>query len=447
MTRSDTDAIASIAARQVFDSRGWPTVEVDVELRDGTVGRASVPSGASTGRHEACELRDGDSRFYEGRGVQQAVGNVRHQISEAIVGSSVCQQASLDQRLIDLDGSPDLSCLGANAILATSLAVCRAAAAHLHLPLYRYIGTLGHRSAFSLPMPMVNILSGGAHASRDMDFQDFLVIPVGAKCFTEAMQLVTRVRRSAQLLMSDRGISTLLADEGGLSPRLKSAEAALDLLVAAIEAAGLTPGQDVAIAVDVAATNFSNNGTYDLRCEQQQLSGSEMIEKISDLVRKYPIVSVEYVLDENDWDHWVKLTAAVPHLQIVGDDLFVTNSERIRQGIDRRAANSVLLKLNQNGSLSGTLDAMELARLAGFTTIISARSGETEDSFIADLAVGTSAGQIKIGSVRSSERLSKYNQLLRIEEDAAVSFAGMSGIGAGGFQTPPSASGIDVSNR
>lgn len=447
MTPLSSDSIAKVAARQVFDSRGWPTVEVDVELRDGSLGRASVPSGASTGRYEVCELRDGDSGFYEGRGVQQAVNNVRHQISKAIVGSSSREQSSLDRRLIALDGSSDLSRLGANAILATSLAVCRAAAAHLQMPLYRYIGGLCHCSDLTLPMPMTNILSGGAHASRSMDFQDFLVIPVAAKSFTEAMNVIARVRRAAQQVMTARGMPTLLADEGGLSPRLNSGAAALDLLVEAIEAADLIPGQDVAIAVDVAATNFFAAEMYELRCEERRLSSDEMVAMIAKLAGKYPIVSVEDALDENDWDHWANLTAALPDLQIIGDDLFATNSERIRQGIERGAANAALIKLNQNGTLSGTLDAMELARRAGFATIVSARSGETEDSFIADLAVGTCAGQIKIGSVRGSERLSKYNQLLRIEEDRAVSFAGISGIAWRRAQIPPSEALGDSANR
>jgi enolase len=294
---------------------------------------------------------------------------------------------------------------------------------------------------------MTNILSGGAHASGGMDFQDFLIIPVAAKSFSEAMNVIACMRRSAQQVMTGRGMSALLADEGGLSPRLKSVAAALDLLVEAMEDADLIPGQDVAIAVDVAATNFFAAEMYNLRCEEKRLSGDEMVAMIADLAGKYPIVSVEDALDENDWDHWANLTATVPHLQIVGDDLFVTNSERIHQGIDRVAANAVLLKLNQNGTLSGTLDAMGLARQAGFATIVSARSGETEDSFIADLAVGTCAGQIKIGSFRSSERLSKYNQLLRIEEDPAVSFAGISGIGWRRAQISPSVALGGRSNR
>jgi enolase len=286
-------------------------------------------------------------------------------------------------------------------------------------------------------MPMVNILSGGAHASLGMDFQDFLAVPVAAQSFSEAMHHIMRVRRSAQQVMTKRGLSALLADEGGLSPCLRSVEAALDLMVEAIEAAGLAPARDVAIAIDVAATNFFTGRLYDLRCEGRRLSGLEVVSMIADLVREYPIVSVEDALDENDWDNWVNLTARVPHIQVVGDDLFTTNSDRILKGIDLAAANAVLIKPNQNGTLSGTLRAMGLARQAGLATIVSARSGETEDSFIADLAVGTSTGQIKIGSVRTSERLSKYNQLLRIEEDTAVSFSGMSGVAWRRNQTTP----------
>jgi len=428
MTRPTSDAIARIAARQVFDSRGIPTVEVDVELQDGNVGRASVPSGASTGRHEVCELRDGESQVYEGRGVRRAVDNVLSQISKVIIGTSSSDQLGLDQRLVQLDGTPNLSRLGANAILATSLAVCRAAAAHLHLSLYRYIGILCHNSKPELPMPMVNILSGGAHAFRSMDFQDFLAVPVAAQSFSEAMQVITRVRRSAEQVAIKRGLSAFLADEGGLSPGLKSVEGALDLMVEAIEVAGLIPVQDVGIAIDVAASELFTTDLYDLQCEGRRVSGEEMVSMIANLVGKYPIISVEDALDEDDWENWTKLTATIPHLQIVGDDLFATNSHRIGLGIERAAANAVLIKLNQNGTLSGTLEAMDVARRAGFANIVSARSGETEDPFIADLAVGTRAGQIKVGSLRTSERLSKYNQLLRIEEDTLVSFSRISGL-------------------
>ena len=423
-----SSSITRIHARQIFDSRGRPTVEVEVELHGGALGRAAAPSGASTGRHEVVELRDGDADRFGGLGVSKAVDHVCNGIAGALFGVDAANQADVDDRMVALDGTPNLARLGGNAVLATSLAVCRAAAAAAGLPLYRYIAALTEAPGISLPMPMVNILSGGAHARRGMDIQDFLAVPVSAKSYSVALEMVGRVRASAAELMSDRGLTTLLADEGGLSPGFETAETALELMVSAVEAAGLRPGADVAIAMDVAASEFFVSGRYELRSEKRQLSGEGMVAFMLDLVRRFPIISVEDLLDQDDWDHWRQATTALPNVQLLGDDLFVTNRDRIRKGIACGAGNAVLIKVNQNGTLTGTLDAIATARDAGFGTIVSARSGETEDPFIADLAVGTGAGQIKIGSVRNSERLAKYNQLLRIEEDVAIPFAGTNGI-------------------
>jgi enolase len=420
--------ITRVHARQILDSRGRPTVEVDVELASGSTGRACAPSGASTGRHEAWELRDGDQARFEGRSVFCAVGNARTEIARAISGADATEQAWIDRRLIDLDGTDNLKRLGANTVLATSLAVCRAAANHARIPLYRHIAALAGTACLTMPMPMVNILSGGAHAGRSMDVQDFLAVPVGAQSYSQALEMVARVRSAAASLMADDGRSVLLADEGGLSPGYDRTDAALDLMMAAIERAGLRPASDIAIALDVAAGELFVSGQYELRCEKQRLDGDAMARFVADLVRRYPVISVEDPLDQDDWGHWRQFTLAVPDVQVLGDDLFVTNHARIATGIERGVANAVLIKVNQNGTLSGALRAMAAARKGGYATIVSARSGETEDTFIADLAVGTGAGQIKIGSVRSSERLAKYNQLLRIEEDAELIFAGTSGI-------------------
>lgn len=422
-----TTRVELVFARQILDSRGRPTVEVDVRLEDGSEGRASAPSGASTGRHEALELRDGDEADYAGLSVRKAVENVQSIISDAIRGHDALDQTAFDNHLRLLDGTPNLSRLGANAILATSLAVCRAAAASGGLPLYRYIAKLTGSGTPSLPMPMTNILSGGAHAGRGMDVQDFLVVPSGARTYGEALAMIGRVRTAAADIMSEADLSILLADEGGLSPRFRNADDAMVLMMRAFERAGLSPGEDVAIALDIAASELRSGERYHLEGEQRKLSSEEMIDYIVDLARRYPVVSIEDALDQDDWDAWRPLTAQLSSIQVVGDDLFATNAQRVTAGVEQQVANAVLIKLNQNGTLSGTLDVLNTARRAGYASVVSARSGETEDNFIADLAVGSGAGQIKIGSVRNSERLSKYNQLLRIEEDQGLRFAGMSG--------------------
>jgi enolase len=422
--------IDSVAARQILDSRGRPTVEADVRLADGSFGRASVPSGASTGTYEAHELRDGGSD-YEGRGVRRAVAHVAGEIAAAIAGVDALEQREVDARLIGLDGTARLERLGANAILGVSLAVCRAAAAHRGQPLYAHIATLAGTQAITMPMPMVNILSGGLHAGRGMDVQDFLVVPAGAGSIEQAVELVCRVRSAAARVMERRGLSTLLADEGGLSPGLASGRDALHLLVESIEAAGLRPGSDVVIAIDVAATALWDRaaGAYRLAREGRVASSDEMIAMAEDWVRDFPVISIEDALDEEDWTGWRRLTDILGRrIRLVGDDLFTTSLQRVRRGIEQGVANGVLVKLNQNGTLTGTLDVISAARAAGYAPVISARSGETEDSFIADLAVGTAAGQIKIGSVRCGERLAKYNQLLRIEEASRAPFAGMAAI-------------------
>jgi len=415
--------IASVHARQVFDSRGRPTVEVEVALQGGAVGRASAPSGASTGRHEAHELRDGDPSAHVGRGVQKAVTAVNSEITRTLAGKDASNQPEIDALMRALDGTESLDRLGANAVLPTSLAVCRASASAQAMPLYRYIALLSGNGNPSMPMPMVNILSGGAHATHGMDLQDFLVAPIGARSFDEALRMVFDVRRAADKVLARYGLPTLLADEGGLSPGCKRVTDALDLMVEAMQTAGLRPGRDAAIAIDIAASGLFVAGKYELRNESVRLSSGDMIASVLEWRRSYPVMSVEDALHEDDWDGWSKLTSAAVGLQVVGDDLFATNVARIQKGIRIGAANTVLIKLNQNGTLSGTLDAMAQARRGGFATIVSARSGETEDSFIADLAVGTSAGQIKIGSVRTSERMAKYNQLVRIGEDMSVSYA------------------------
>jgi enolase len=416
--------IARITARQILDSRGRPTVEADVHIEDGSIGRASAPSGASTGRHEAHELRDGDPADFDGRGVHRAVGGIVGEIAGTLVGRDAEDQYGIDEALRALDGTANLKRLGANAILATSLAVARAAAAFRRAPLHEYLASLGSLPPPSLPLPMTNILSGGAHAGEAMDFQDFLAVPVGAGSLVEAISMIARVRQSAADEMHDAGLSILLADEGGLSPGYRSAEEALELMMRAIVRAGFEPGRQMAIALDVAASELiGDRGTYRLAGEGRTLDGPAMVAYIADLCRRYPVVSVEDPLAEDDWVHWRQFTGDV-RTQIIGDDLFVTNAARIADGIDKGAANGVLIKLNQNGTLTGTLDAMALARRAGYATVVSARSGETEDAFMSDFAVATGAGQIKIGSLRNSERLAKYNQLLRIAEDTAIPFAG-----------------------
>jgi enolase len=423
-------AIHLLRARQILDSRGRPTVEVDVRLADGSLGRASVPSGASTGTHEAHELRDGGPG-YEGRGVRHAVANVHGEIAAAMQGRDACDQRGVDAQLVELDGTVRLERLGANAVLGTSLAVCRAAAASRGQPLFSYIAGLAGTQKIAMPMPMVNILSGGLHAGRGMDVQDFLAIPARAHSIDEAIDLVGRVRSAAVRVMEGRGLSTLLADEGGLSPGLASGREALQLLVESVEAAGLRPGADMVIAIDVAATALWDRvaGGYRLAREGRIATSDEMIAMAEGWVNEFPVVSIEDALDEEDWSGWRRLTERLGRrIRLVGDDLFTTNLERVRRGIAQGVANGVLVKLNQNGTLTGTLDVVVAARAAGYAPVISARSGETEDPFIADLAVGTAAGQIKIGSVRCGERLAKYNQLLRIEEESGAPFAGMSAI-------------------
>lgn len=427
MTRPS--AIRRIEARQILDSRGQPTVEADVELTDGTLGRASVPSGASKGRHEARELRDGVADVYEGMGVGRAVENVRREIAAHLHGCDVLDQRRLDDSLVALDGSASLSRLGANAVLATSLAASRAAATHTRMPLYRYVNGISGSPAMTLPLPMTNILSGGAHAGWSMDIQDYLVLPTGAQTYSEALDWICRVRSSASQLMARLGRPTLLADEGGLSPGFDTMRAALEFLTRAIESARLRPGPDVAIGIDMAASQLYRDGHYELSRERRRLSGTEMVSLLRDLVREFPVVSIEDALDEDDWQHWQVLTAELPQIQIVGDDLFSTNVDRIRRGIASRVANTVLIKANQNGTLSGTLSSIQVARDAGYATVISARSGETEDDYIAHLAVGTGAGQIKIGSVRNSERNAKYNELARIEATMPLRFAGRRALG------------------
>ncbi|MCZ4588188.1 phosphopyruvate hydratase [Rhodococcus opacus] len=418
--------IDSVHARQVFDSRGRPTVEVELSLRGGDVARASVPSGASTGTYEAHELRDGDEAVFNGLGVMLAVEHVNEEIAAALRGHDVMDQRGCDTLLRELDGTPGLSRLGANAVLGTSLAICRVSAQVSGQPLYRRIAELAGVTEPTLPMPMVNILSGGLHAGRGMDVQDFLAVPLAATSMLEAIQLTARVRDAATTVCAERGLPTLLADEGGLSPGCRTGRDALDLLVTSIERADLKPGIDVAIAIDVAAASLfdSSSGDYHLRREGRRATTAEMIETMSSWVDDFPIVSIEDALDEEDWDGWQTLTARLRgRVHLIGDDLFTTNPHRLSQGIARGCATGVLVKVNQNGTLTGTLDVVAAAGEAHYVPVVSARSGETEDDFLADLATGTAAGQIKVGSVRSSERLAKYNQLIRIAEDSSLRFS------------------------
>lgn len=418
--------ISSVRGRQVLDSRGRPTVEVELVLRDGVVARASVPSGASTGTYEAHELRDGDEAFFNGLGVLSAVEHVDGEIAAALRGRDVMDQRGCDALLRELDGTPGLSRLGANAVLGTSLAICRASAKVSGQPLYRRIAELAGVAEPVLPMPMVNILSGGLHAGRGMDVQDFLAVPIAATSMLEAIRLTARVRDAATVVCAERGLPTLLADEGGLSPGCRTGRDALELLVASIERADLEPGVDIAIAIDVAAASLydGTTGDYNLRREGRRVSAAEMIDIISAWVDDFPIVSIEDALDEEDWDGWHTLTTRLgDRVRLIGDDLFTTNPYRLSQGIAKECATGVLVKVNQNGTLTGTLDVVSAADAAGYVSVVSARSGETEDDFLADLAVGTAAGQIKIGSVRSSERLAKYNQLIRIAEDSGLRFS------------------------
>ena len=424
-----TVAIRTVHAREILDSRGRPTVEVDAILDDGSFGRASVPSGASTGAAEAHELRDGDPARYAGLGVQKAVANVNGEIAGALRGTGSADQRRLDDRLRELDGTPRLQRLGANAALGVSLAVCRAAAASRGQALYERIADLAQVRP-TLPLPMTNILSGGLHAGRGMDVQDFLAVPMRAASIDAAIHLLARVRSAATELSRERGLPILLADEGGLSPGCETGRAALELMVQAIERAGLIPGEDIAIAIDVAATALKEaDGRYRLAREGRDLSGEAMIGMIEAWVADFPVVSVEDGLDEEDWIGWKLLTARLgSKVQLVGDDLFTTSPRRLARGIDEGIGNAVLVKANQNGTLTGTLDVIAQAKVAGYATIVSARSGETEDAFMSDIAVGTAAGQIKIGSLRTSSTVAKYNQLLRIEEQSGASFAGIAAL-------------------
>ena len=404
--------IEQVGAREILDSRGNPTVEVEVALIDGTFARAAVPSGASTGEHEAVELRDGAAR-YGGKGVEKAVQAVLDEIAPAIIGLSADDQRVIDQTLLDLDGTPDKSRLGANAILGVSLAVSKAAAESAGLPLFRYIGG---PNAHVLPVPMLNILNGGAHADTGVDVQEFMVAPIGAPSFKEALRWGAEVYHSLKSVLKKQGLATGLGDEGGFAPDVSGTKAALDLITSAIESTGFKPGADVALALDVAATEFYSDSTG-YRFEKETRSSEQMTEFYAGLIEAYPLVSVEDPLSEDDWDGWVALTAAIgDRVQIVGDDLFVTNPERLEDGIERGAANALLVKVNQIGTLTETLDAVALAHNSGYRTMMSHRSGETEDTTIADLAVAVGSGQIKTGAPARSERVAKYNQLLRIEE-------------------------------
>jgi len=407
--------IVSVSAREILDSRGNPTVEVDVILETGAAGRAAVPSGASTGEREAVELRDGDPERYGGKGVQQAVNNVNTEIAEALEGMDATDQIAVDRALLDLDGTENKGRLGANAMLGVSMAVARAAALEVGLPLYRY---LGGPMARTLPVPMMNILNGGAHATNTVDFQEFMVIPVGADSFAEGLRMGTQVFHQLKKVLVARKLSTGVGDEGGFAPNLASDEDALKVIIEAIEAAGFRPGQDIALALDVAASELFRDGQYQFRKSGAAArSPQAMAELYAGWLEQYPIVSIEDGMAENDWDGWKYLTELVgDRCQLVGDDLFCTNSEILAKGIEAEVANAILIKVNQIGTLTETLEAIELAKSAGYNSIISHRSGETEDTFIADLAVATQAGQIKMGAPSRSDRVAKYNQLLRIEE-------------------------------
>ena len=408
--------ILETRARQILDSRGNPTVEAEVLLADGSIGRAAVPSGASTGEHEAVELRDGDIECYLGKGVLKAVENVTGEIADALANMEASDQRALDQKMIELDGTPTKGRLGSNAILAVSMAAARASAASFGLPLYRYLGGAG---ANLLPCPMMNILNGGAHADNNVDFQEFMVMPVGAESFSEALRWGVEVFHTLKGVLKKRGYNTAVGDEGGFAPSVKSNVEAIDVVLEAIQQAGYKPGDEVAIALDPAASEFYQDGKYVFQKSDKSVKSSEeMVRFWAKWVRDYPIVSLEDGLAEDDWEGWQMLTKEVgSKIQLVGDDLFVTNTERLQEGIDRGVANSILIKVNQIGTVSETLDAIDLARRNGYTSVISHRSGETEDTFIADLAVATGVGQIKTGSASRTDRIAKYNQLLRIEEE------------------------------
>ncbi|HEU5412713.1 MAG TPA: phosphopyruvate hydratase [Candidatus Angelobacter sp.] len=429
--------IVDIHARQILDSRGNPTVEAEVTLGDGSVGRAAVPSGASTGEHEAVELRDGDSERYMGKSVLTAVGNVNLPIADALQGMDVTDQRRIDDIMLELDGTPNKGKLGANAILAVSMACARAGANALKMPLYRYLGGIG---ANILPVPMMNILNGGAHADSNVDFQEFMAMPVGAETFSDALQWGAEVFHTLKSVLKKRGYNTAVGDEGGFAPSLKANGEAIELILEAIRQAGYEPGQDVAIALDPAASEFfdKDRGKYIFKKSDKSVKSSQdMVAFWADWVRQYPIVSIEDGLAEDDWTGWRLLTDELgDKIQLVGDDLFVTNTERLSRGIEEGVANSILIKVNQIGSVSETLDAIDLARRNGYTAVISHRSGETEDTFIADLAVATGVGQIKTGSASRTDRIAKYNQLLRIEEelDESARFLGLEALNYNGAE-------------
>ena len=409
--------ISEVYARQVLDSRGNPTVEVEVYTESGAFGRALVPSGASTGEHEAVELRDGDKKHYLGKGVLKAVSNVNDVIAPEILGYSVLDQAGLDKKLIELDGTENKGKLGANAILGVSMAACKAAADFLGEPLYRYMGGF---NAKTLPTPMMNILNGGAHADWCIDFQEIMIMPVGAKTFAEALEMGSVVFHTLKTLLKKDGYNTAVGDEGGYAPKLKSNDAALQYVTNAIKAAGFEPGKDVMLALDVASSEFydKEKGLYVLKSQKKEFNTDQMIKYLEKLVNEYPIISIEDGLQENDYEGWVKLTKKLgDRVQLVGDDFFVTNTKRLAKGIEMGAANAILIKVNQIGTLTETFDAIEMAKKAGYTAVVSHRSGETEDTTIADIAVALNAGQIKTGSCSRTDRIAKYNQLLRIEDE------------------------------
>ena len=416
--------IEDIHAREILDSRGNPTVEVEVYLEDGTMGRAAVPSGASTGAHEAVELRDGDKGRYLGKGTQQAVNNVLEIIAPELTNRPVTEQVWIDQTMLELDGTPNKGKLGANAILGVSLACAKAASESMGLPLYRYLGGANGKT---LPVPMMNILNGGAHADNTVDIQEFMVMPVGACCWADALRMCAEVYHNLAKVLKSKGLSTAIGDEGGFAPNLKTSEETIEVIIEAITNAGYKAGEQFMIALDCAATEMYKDGVYHFEGEGVTRTTDEMVDYLASLCEKYPVISIEDGMAEDDWDGWVKLTKRVgDKVQIVGDDLYVTNTERLKKGIEMKASNSILIKVNQIGSLTETLDAIEMAKRAGMTAVVSHRSGETEDSFIADLVVATNAGQIKTGAPARSERVAKYNQLLRIEEDldAAAEYAG-----------------------
>jgi enolase len=408
-------AIVDIVGREILDSRGNPTVECDVLLESGVMGRASVPSGASTGSREAIELRDGDKSRYGGKGVLRAVEYINTEISEAVLGLDASEQAFLDRTLIDLDGTDNKSRLGANATLAVSMAVARAAAEEAGLPLYRYFGGSG---SMQMPVPMMNVINGGAHANNNLDLQELMIIPIGAPTFREAIRYGAEVFHALKKIIADKGMSIAVGDEGGFAPNVTNHEAAIEMILQAIADAGYTAGEHIVLGLDCAASEFYKDGKYELKAEGLSLTAQEWTDMLAAWVDKYPIISIEDAMAEGDWDGWKIVTDRLAKkVQIVGDDLFVTNTKILKEGIDKGIANSILIKINQIGTLTETFAAIEMAKRAGYTAVISHRSGETEDSTIADIAVGTNAGQIKTGSLSRSDRMAKYNQLLRIEED------------------------------